>query len=71
MITNISKKNTQTMKGEKIYIGKRLDRVDCALAKYLVGQGEKLKINFIRESEGVYRFGSRRVVLTLDKGEEI
>lgn len=58
------------MKGEKFYIAKRYDRIDCALAKYLNSHGDKLKINFIRESDGVYRFGTRRVVLTLEKGDE-
>ena len=52
-------------------MAKRFDRIDCALAKYLNGQGDKLKISFVRESDGVYRFGTRRVVLTLEKGEEL
>lgn len=33
--------------------------------------GQKLKVSFIRESEGVYRFGTKRVVLILEKGEDI
>lgn len=52
-------------------MAKRFDRVDCALAKYLNGLGDKLKVSFLRESDGVYRFGTKRVVLSLEKGEEI
>ena len=30
---------------------------------------EKLKIMFLRETEGVYKFGSKRVYLKIEKGE--
>ena len=32
---------------------------------------EKLKILFLRESEGVYQFGSKRVFIKIEKGENI
>ena len=32
---------------------------------------EKLKIMFLRETEGVYKFGSKRVYLKIEKGEQI
>lgn len=53
-----------------MYVARKFDNIDHALAKYLNGLGAKLKISFLRESEGVYRFGSKRVVLVLDKGGE-
>ena len=56
-----------------IYIGKRSDRTDMALANYLnkYPEKEKMKILFLRESEGVYQFGQRRVYLKIDKANSI
>ena len=32
---------------------------------------EKLNIMFLRESEGVYRFGSKRVYIKIEKGGQL
>lgn len=32
---------------------------------------EKLKILFLRESEGVYQFGSKKVFIKIEKGNSI
>lgn len=43
------------------------------LAEYLnqYPEKEKLKILFLRESEGVYQFGQRRVYVKIEKGNQI
>ena len=45
------------------------DAVDIKLAEYINNypDRQKLKIMFMRESEGVYLFGSRRVAVKVDK----
>ena len=44
---------------KRIYIGKREDVIDGKLSKYLNSypERERLKILFLRESEGIYKFG--------------
>ena len=49
----------------------KYDEIDCALGKFLNSLGKKLKVCFLRESEGLYRFGTKRVILYLEKGEEL
>jgi hypothetical protein len=45
------------------------DPVDKKLAEYINNYPErsKLKIMFMRESEGIYSFGSKRVYVRVDK----
>lgn len=52
-----------------VYIPVRDDQVDKKLAEYINNYPErsKLKIMFMRESEGVYSFGSKRVCVRVDK----
>jgi len=47
----------------------RDDPIDKRLAEYINNYPErqKLKIMFMRESEGVYQFGSKRVCVRVDK----
>lgn len=56
-----------------IYIPRRRDKIDVGLAEYLnqYPEKEKLKILFLRESEGVYQFGQRRVYVKIEKGNQI
>lgn len=52
-----------------IYIPKKYDKIDLALATFLnfhYPEREKMKILFLRESEGVYTFGSKRIYLKID-----
>lgn len=60
-------------KFEPVYIGKREDTVDQSLATWINNYPEKeqLKILFIRETEGVYHFGSRRVLLKIGANNNI
>ena len=52
------------------YIPKKRDTLDEHLAEYLTlyPEKEKLQIMFLRETEGVYHFGSKRVYLKCEKG---
>jgi len=58
--------------GQAIYIPKKSDGVDRAVGKFLntYPEREKLKILFLRETEGVYRFGSKRVHVKVEKGNQ-
>lgn len=57
----------------KIYHAKTNDEIDKVLGNYLntYPEQEKLKIMFLRESEGVYHFGQRRVYIKVEKGNTI
>lgn len=52
-----------------VYIPAKDDQIDIRLAEFINNYPErqKLKIMFLRESEGVYQFGSRRVAVRVDK----
>ena len=54
-----------------IYIPVKNDVTDTKLAEYInqYPDKSKLKIMFMRESEGVYQFGSRRVSVKVDRGK--
>ena len=47
-----------------------MDKIDKSLGKYLNKYPERdnLKIMFLRESEGVYFFGQKRVYIKVEKG---
>ena len=52
-----------------VYIPAKDDAIDKKLAEFINNYPErqKLKIMVLRESEGVYQFGSRRVAVRVDK----
>jgi hypothetical protein len=52
-----------------VYIPVKNDSVDKRIAEYINNypDRQKLKIMFMRESEGVYQFGSKRVHVKVDK----
>ena len=52
-----------------VYIPVKDDAIDRRLAEYINNypDRQKLKIMFMRESEGVYEFGSKRVMVKIDK----
>jgi len=60
-------------KHQAIYIPKKYSKVDVALAQFLNNYPERdqLKILFLRESEGVYQFGAKRVYIKISKGNSI
>lgn len=69
------KKLNDKLKGKRspIYIARKGDQTDEALAQFLNNypEREKLKILFIRESEGNYRFGTKRVFVQVGRGNQI
>ena len=52
-----------------VYIPQKGDPTDKKLAEYINNypDRQKLKIMFLRESEGVYEFGSRRVMVKVER----
>ena len=52
-----------------VYIPMKDDAIDKKLAEFINNypDRQRLKIMFLRESEGVYQFGSRRVAVRVDK----
>jgi len=52
-----------------VYIPVKDDAIDKRLAEFINNypDRQKLKIMFLRESEGVYQFGSKRVAVRVDK----
>ena len=54
-----------------VYIPVKSDPVDSKLAEYINNYPDrkKLKIMFMRESQGVYEFGSRRVMVKVEKSK--
>lgn len=55
-----------------LYVGKKYDKIDVALGTFLnkYPDRDRMKILFLRESEGVYRFGAKRVYIKIEKGDE-
>ena len=56
-----------------IYISHRKDKVDIVLGNFIntFPEREKMKILFLRESEGVYQFGQKRVYIKIGKGNQL
>ena len=54
-----------------LYIPVKSDPIDTKLAEYINNYPDrkKLKIMFMRESEGVYEFGSRKVMVKVERGK--
>jgi hypothetical protein len=63
--------NEMLEKNQAVYIAKKNDKTDSTLANYLnkFPEREKMNIMFLRESEGVYSFGSKRVYVKVEKGD--
>ena len=53
-----------------VYVPVKADPIDKHLADYINNfpDRSKLKIMFMRESEGVYEFGSRRIAVKVERG---
>ena len=56
-----------------IYIAHKNDQVDRKLANYLNSfpERKKLSIMFLRETEGVYKFGSKRVYIKISQQDNL
>ena len=57
-------------KHQVIYIAKKYDQIDQNLGNYInrFPERDKMKIMFLRESEGVYQFGSKRIFIKIENG---
>jgi len=55
----------------QIYHSRKNDNIDKAMETFInkYPEREKLKILFLRESEGVYKFGQKRVYIKIEKGD--
>lgn len=65
--------NEMLEKNQAIYVAKKNDKVDKTLGNWLnkYPEREKMKIMFLRESDGVYQFGQKRVYVKIEKGDKI
>ena len=55
------------------YVPRGNDNVDEALADFIntYPEREKMKIMLLRESEGVYQFGQKKVHIKVEKGNQV
>lgn len=71
-IDSLLKANEELEKKQAVYIGHRESQIDMAIEKYVnkkFPESGKIGIMFLRESEGVYQFGSRRVHVKIERGD--
>ena len=56
-----------------IYIAHKNDNIDNVLANFInkYPERKRMKIAFLRESEGVYKFGQKRIYLKVEQGNKI
>jgi len=73
-IEQLLKANEELEKGQAVYIGHKRDKIDVELGKFINAkfpEKGKLKIMFLRESEGVYQFGQKRVHVKVERGDQV
>lgn len=72
-IAELMKAVEELVTQQHIYIGHKRDMIDLNLANYLnlYPEKEKRKILFLRESEGVYQFGQKKVYVKVESGNRI
>ena len=65
--------NYKLEKSQVVYIAKKFDPIDQKLYKFLNKEVNRDDLNmlFIRESEGVYRYGSKRIYMKLGANGQI
>ena len=61
------------MNGQAVYIPRKHGKIDVALGSFVNNYPErdKMSIIFLRESEGVYQFGQKRVYVKIEKGQNL
>ena len=71
--TNERLKAENTKLKSSVYIPHKDDNTDRLLGEYINSRPEndRLNIMFLRESEGIYRFGSKRVYVKTEKGGQM
>lgn len=67
-ISNLKERIIDLQSKIAVYIPVKQDSIDKKLAEYINNfpERQKLKILFMRESEGVYQFGTKRVSVRVD-----
>lgn len=72
-IIELIKQNEQLEHGHLIYIPHKFCKIDRALAQFINTYPERnsMQIMFLRESEGVYRFGQSRVNVKVEKSQNV
>ena len=65
--------NRKLEKHQVIYIARKYDRIDENLSRFInrYPERDRMKIMFLRESEGVYQFGSKRVYIKIEQGNQL
>lgn len=63
----------QLEKSQEIYIPKKHDKIDERLGEFInrYPDRDRLNILFLRESEGVYQFGKKRVYVKVEQGNQV
>jgi hypothetical protein len=66
-------KSRENQGSNLIYRARDGDDTDRLMSEFLCDYSKKskMKIMFLRESEGVYRFGKKRVYIKVEKGNKI
>jgi predicted RNase H-like nuclease (RuvC/YqgF family) len=61
----------QMREGQEVYVPTKGDYVDNAIADFINGNSNarSLRLLFIRETEGVYQFGTKRIFIKLEAGK--
>ena len=72
-IIELIRQNEELEHGHLIYIPHKFCKIDRALAQFINTYPErnKMQIMFLRESEGVYRFGQSRVNVKVEKSQNV
>ena len=70
-VTILREMIAELQKVEPSYFPVKGDIVDQALGEYINSRPEPLEINFIREDQGTYLFGSKRVFIKIENGKII
>lgn len=67
--------NEELEKKQAVYIAHKDCKIDKAIEKYVnmkfPEKQDRLQIMFLRESEGVYQFGQKRVHVKIERGDQI
>ena len=61
----------ELQKPKPSYFAVKDDVVDQALSEYINSRPQPLEVNFIREDQGTYLFGSKRVFIKIENGKII
>jgi len=61
----------EMQKARPVYVPVKDDPVDAAIAEYMNTREQPLEVPFVREDEGLYLFGSKKVFIKIENGKII